>query len=80
MSTHSSSAPERLATSHVTSSTANNTFSDAIKRRAQSLIKDRTIDAADRAFIQYVLATNDEPGLARSIEPNAVARFVYAHT
>lgn len=67
MSTHSSSAPERLATPHVTNSTTNNTFSDAIKRRAQSLIKDKTIDESDRAFIQYALATNDEPGLAELV-------------
>jgi hypothetical protein len=67
MSTHSSSAPERLATPHATNSTPNNTFSDAIKRRAQSLIKDKTIDESDRAFIQYALATNDAPGLAELV-------------
>ena len=63
MSTHSSSAPERLATPHAT----NNTISDAIKRRAQSLINDRTIDANDRAFISYALATNDTSGLSELV-------------
>src|ERR1044072_8976495 len=63
MSTHSSSAPEREATPHAT----NNTISDAIKRRAQSLINDRTIDASDRAFIRYALATNDAPGLSELV-------------
>jgi len=63
MSTHSSSAPERQATPHATNSTTNNTLSDAIKRRAQSLIKDRTIDAGDRAYIRYALATDDASGL-----------------
>src|ERR1044072_7853037 len=63
MSTHSSSAPERLATPHAT----NNTISDAIKRRAQSLINDRTIDASDRAFIHYALATNDAAGLSQLV-------------
>jgi hypothetical protein len=67
MSTHSSSAPERQATPHATNSTTNNTLSDAIKRRAQSLIKDRTIDADDRAFISYALATNDAPGLSELV-------------
>ena len=67
MSTHSSSAPEREATPHATNSTTNNTISDAIKRRAQSLIKDRTIDASDRAFISYALATNDAPGLSELV-------------
>src|ERR1044072_1837656 len=63
MSTHSSSAPEREATPHAT----NNTIGDAIKRRAQSLINDRTIDANDRAFIRYALATNDTPGLSELV-------------
>jgi hypothetical protein len=63
MSTHSSSAPECGATPHAT----NNTISDAVKRRAQSLIKDRTIDASDRAFISYALATNDALGLSELV-------------
>jgi len=63
MSTHSSSAPERGATPHAT----NNTISDAIRRRAQSLINDRTIDASDRAFIRYALATNDASGLSELV-------------
>jgi len=67
MSTHSSSAPERLATPHATNSTTNNTISDAIKRRARSLINDKTIDASDRAFIRYALATNDASGLSELV-------------
>src|SRR4029079_9315350 len=67
MSTHSSSAPERQATPHATSSTPNQTISDAIKRRAQSLINDRTIDASDRAFIRYALATDDTSGLSELV-------------
>lgn len=63
MSTHGSSAPERHATPHAT----NPTISDAIRRRAQSLIKDRTIDATNRDFIRYALATNDAPGLAELV-------------
>ena len=62
MSTHSSSAPAREATPH-----ANNTIRDAIKRRAQSLINDRTIDESDRAFIRYALATNDALGLSELV-------------
>ena len=67
MSTHSSSAPEREATPHPTNSTTKQTISDAIKRRAQSLINDRTIDESDRAFIRYALATNDAPGLSELV-------------
>ena len=67
MSTHSSSAPERQATPHATNSTTNQTISDAIKRRAQSLIKDRTIDAGDRAYISYALATDDTVGLSELV-------------
>src|SRR5262245_14715129 len=66
MSTHSSSAPERQATPHATNSTTN-TINDAVKRRAQSLINDRTIDAGDRAFIRYALATNDTSGLSELV-------------
>jgi len=67
MSTHSSSAPERQATPHATNSTTNQTISDAIKRRAQSLIKDRTIDASDRAYISFALATDDTSGLSELV-------------
>ena len=67
MSTHSSSAPERQATPHATNSTTSQTISDAIKRRAQSLINDRTIDESDRAFIRYALATNDVTGLSELV-------------
>ncbi len=67
MSTHSSSAPERQATPHATNSTTNQTLSDAVKRRAQSLINDTTIDASDRAFIRYALATNDTCGLSELV-------------
>ena len=67
MSTHSSSAPDRQATPHATNSTTNNTLSDAIKRRAQSLINDRAIDESDRAFIRYALATDDASGLSELV-------------
>src|SRR5215217_5771737 len=59
MSTHSSSAPERQATPHATNLTTNQTINDAIKRRAQSLINDRTIDASGRAWLRYALEIND---------------------
>ena len=62
MSTHSS-ATLRAETPHAT----NNTINDAIKRRAQSLINDRTIDESDRAFIRYALATNDASGLSELV-------------
>lgn len=60
MTTHSSSAPERGATPHTT-------ISDAIKRRAHALINERTIDASDRDFIRYALATNDSAGLSELV-------------
>ena len=66
MSTHSS-APERVETPHATNSTTNQTISDTVRRRAQSLIKDKAIDASDRAFISYALTTNDAPGLAELV-------------
>ena len=66
MSTNSS-AQMRTETPHATNSVTNNTISDAVRRRAQSLINDRTIDAGDRAFISYALATNDAPGLSELV-------------
>ena len=67
MTTHSSSAPERQATPHATTSTTNNTISDAVRRRAHALINDRTIDANERVWIRYALETNDAPGLAELV-------------
>lgn len=54
-----SSAQLREETPHSATSTNTNTISDAIKRRAQSLINDRTIDASERAIIRYALEIND---------------------
>jgi hypothetical protein len=45
------SAQQRKETSH--------TLSDALKRRAQLLIKDKSIDASARAVIRYGLETDD---------------------
>ena len=63
MSTHNS-ATLREEAPHTTNSTTINTLTDAVRRRAQSLINDRSIDASDRAFIRYALATNDAAGLS----------------
>ena len=52
MSNHSSATP------HTIKST-NHTINDALKRRAQSLINDTSVDAATRAFIRYGLEIND---------------------
>ena len=69
MSTHSS-AQERLETPHATDSTTNQTITDAVRRRAQSLINDRTIDANGRAWLRYALEINDPalPELVRRAE------------
>lgn len=39
--------------------TPHSRISDALKRRAQSLLQDKSIDATARAFIRYGLETND---------------------
>ena len=54
------------ATPHVIKSTQNQTISDALKRRAQSVLSDRSIDAESRAVIRYGLETND-PWLAELV-------------
>ena len=66
MTTHSS-AQAREETSHPTNSTTTNTLSDAVRRRAQTLIRDQAIDENDRAFIRYALATNDATGLSELV-------------
>ena len=65
MSMHSS-APERVETPHANDSTTNQTISDAVKRRAQSLINDRTIDAKGRAWLRYALEI-DDPSLVELV-------------
>ena len=66
MSTHSS-APARAETPHATNSTTNNTISDAVIQRAQSLINDRAIDAGARVWIRYALEINDAAGLTELV-------------
>jgi DNA primase len=43
-----------------------NTISNTLRRRAQAVIKDRSVDAQSRAIIRYGLATND-PWLAELV-------------
>ena len=67
-----SSAIEREETPQSTNPNQNNTLklnqtiSRAIKRRAQSVIKDKSIDAQSRAVLRYGLETND-PWLAELV-------------
>ena len=66
MNTHSS-APAREETPHATNSITKKPISDAVRRRAQSLVNDSTIDAGGRAFIRYALEINDESGLSELV-------------
>jgi hypothetical protein len=61
MSTHSSATVRE--TPHVNQTSRTNTIVDALRRRAQSLINDTSIDPQSRAIIRYALETND-PWLA----------------
>jgi len=61
-----SSAPVREHTSHVNRTTRTNTIVNALKRRAQAVLNDRTIDPQSRAIIRYALETND-PWLAELV-------------
>lgn len=58
MASHSS-ATVREETPHVTETTRTTIISDALRRRAQSVINDRSIDAESRALIRYGLEIND---------------------
>jgi hypothetical protein len=64
MSNHSSARP------HTINSTNNKTISDALKRRAQSVINNKSIDAGTRAVIRYGLEINDPwlPELVRRVD------------
>jgi len=66
MSTHGSSATPRQATPHVNQTTRNATIMNALKRRAQAVLNDRSIDPQSRAIIRYALEIND-PWLARLV-------------
>jgi hypothetical protein len=61
-----SSATALEETPHETDTTRTTTFSDALKRRAQSVINDRSIDAESRALVRYGLEIND-PCLAELV-------------
>ena len=65
MATHSS-ATVRSEKPHSTKPSRTNTIMDALKRRAQALLNDKSIDAQSRAIIRYALETND-PWLARLV-------------
>jgi hypothetical protein len=64
MSTHSSATVRQ--TPHVIQTSRTNTIVNALKRRAQAVLSDRSIDAQTRAIIRYGLETND-PWLAELV-------------
>jgi hypothetical protein len=53
-------------TPHVNQASRTNTIMEALKRRAQSVLNDRSIDPQSRAIIRYALETND-PWLAELV-------------
>ena len=58
MTSHSS-ATVRLETSHVNQTSRTNPIVNALKRRAQAVLNDTSIDPQGRAIIRYALETND---------------------
>ncbi len=61
-----SSATALEETPHATETTRTTTISDALRRRAQSVINDRSINAESRALVRYGLEIND-PYLAELV-------------
>ena len=61
-----SSATVREHTPHENRTTRTNTIVNALKRRAQVVLNDKSIDAQSRAVIRYALETND-PWLAELV-------------
>ncbi len=60
MTTHSSATP------HANRISRTNTIVNALKRRAQAVLNDKSIDPQSRAIIRYALEIND-PWLARLV-------------
>ena len=65
MACHSSAAA-RPETPHENQTTRTNTIMNALKRRAQAKLNDRSIDPQSRAIIRYALETHD-PWLAELV-------------
>src|ERR1044072_86889 len=57
MANHSSALREQ--TPHVNQTSRTNTIMNALKRRAQAVLNDKSIDAQSRAIIRYALEVND---------------------
>ena len=55
-----------METPHVNQTPRTNTIVDALKRRAQAVLNDKSIDAQTRAIIRYALEIND-PWLAELV-------------
>ena len=60
MTTHSSATP------HANRISRTNTIMDALKRRAQTVLNDKSIDPQSRAIIRYAMEIND-PWLAQLV-------------
>jgi hypothetical protein len=61
-----SSATVREHTPHVLETSRTNTIVNALKRRAQAVLNDESLDAQGRAIIRYAMETND-PWLAEIV-------------
>src|SRR5687767_2295290 len=64
MASHSSATREE--TPHMLETSRTNTIINALKRRAQAVLNDKSIDPQSRAIIRYALETHD-PWLARLV-------------
>ena len=64
--TRNSSATMREEAPHANRTTKTATIIDALKRRAESVLNDRSIDPQSRAVIRYAMETND-PWLAKLV-------------
>jgi hypothetical protein len=73
---HSSASP-REQTPHVNHPTRTATIMNALVRRAQAILNDKSIDAQSRAVIRYALETHD-PWLARLVRRADAGALVIA--
>jgi len=69
------SAQLRGGIPHATNSTTNKRISDAVRRRAQLLIENKSIDDCARGFIQYTLE-NEDPYLTKLVQRVAAGESI----
>ena len=76
MANHSSAT---VREPHATRTSRTNTIINALKRRAQAVVNDKSIDPRSRAILRYALEVND-PWLARLVRRADAGESIAIHS